>query len=297
MLTKYNVFSNGRTPETCLGTNMPSINNPLRQYFRRPSLYLKLPSGTTAYTPDVVDYPETGELPIFPMTAIDEITSRTPDALFNGSAIVDLIKSCVPAIKNPWAITNIDLDAILIGIRAASEGTEMEITSICPACNEDSKYGVNLINILAGFRPGNYDEELKINDLAIKFRPLTYKEINQTGNKQFEIQRIFTQLETIEDLNERNRRSTEALQKINLVTIEIIGETIEHIRTPDSFVTEKEFIVDFLQNCDKKTYELIKETNIKLRQSTETKPLQIQCVACNHEYSQPFTLNITDFFE
>ena len=297
MLTKYNVFSNGRTPETCLGTNMPSINNPLRQYFRRPSLYLKLPSGTTAYTPDVVDYPETGELPIFPMTAIDEITSRTPDALFNGSAIVDLIKSCVPAIKNPWAITNIDLDAVLIGIRAASEGTEMEITSICPACNEDSKYGVNLINILAGFRPGNYDEELKINDLAIKFRPLTYKEINQTGNKQFEIQRIFTQLETIEDLNERNRRSTEALQKINLVTIEIIGETIEHIRTPDSFVTEKEFIVDFLQNCDKKTYELIKETNIKLRQSTETKPLQIQCVACNHEYSQPFTLNITDFFE
>ena len=297
MLTKYNVFSNGRTPETCLGTNMPSINNPLRQYFRRPSLYLKLPSGTTAYTPDVVDYPETGELPIFPMTAIDEITSRTPDALFNGSAIVDLIKSCVPAIKNPWAITNIDLDAVLIGIRAASEGTEMEITSICPACNEDSKYGVNLINILAGFRPGNYDEELKINDLAIKFRPLTYKEINQTGNKQFEIQRIFTQLETIEDLNERNRRSTEALQKINLVTIEIIGETIEHIRTPESFVTEKEFIVDFLQNCDKKTYELIKETNIKLRQSTETKPLQIQCVACNHEYSQPFTLNITDFFE
>ena len=297
VLTKYNVFSNGRTPETCLGTNMPSINNPLRQYFRRPSLYLKLPSGTTAYTPDVVDYPETGELPIFPMTAIDEITSRTPDALFNGSAIVDLIKSCVPAIKNPWAITNIDLDAVLIGIRAASEGTEMEITSICPACNEDSKYGVNLINILAGFRPGNYDEELKINDLAIKFRPLTYKEINQTGNKQFEIQRIFTQLETIEDLNERNRRSTEALQKINLVTIEIIGETIEHIRTPDSFVTEKEFIVDFLQNCDKKTYELIKETNIKLRQSTETKPLQIQCVACNHDYSQPFTLNITDFFE
>ena len=297
MLTKYNVFSNGRTPETCLGTNMPSINNPLRQYFRRPSLYLKLPSGTQAYTPDVVDYPETGELPIFPMTAIDEITSRTPDALFNGSAIVDLIKSCVPAIKNPWAITNIDLDAVLIGIRAASEGTEMEITSICPACNEDSKYGVNLINILAGFRPGNYDEELKINDLAIKFRPLTYKEINQTGSKQFEIQRIFTQLETIEDLNERNRRSTEALQKINLVTIEIIGETIEHIRTPDSFVTEKEFIIDFLQNCDKKTYELIKETNIKLRQSTETKPLQIQCVACNHEYSQPFTLNITDFFE
>lgn len=276
---------------------MSLINNPLRQYFRRPALYLKLPSGVGIYSTDIVEYPETGELPIYPMTAIDEITSRTPDALFNGSAIADLIKSCVPAIKDPWKITNVDLDAILIGIRAASEGTEMEIVSICPACQDDGKYGVNLINILAGFRPGNYNEELKVNDLSIKFRPLTYKEINQTGNKQFEIQKVFAQLEAIEDLTERNVRSNEALQKINLVTIEIISETIEYIKTPESIVTEKEFIIDFLQNCDKKSYEIIKDTNIKLRQSTETKPLKIKCVACSHEYEQPFTLNITDFFE
>jgi hypothetical protein len=66
--------------------------NPLKQYFRRPAIYLRLPSGGTGYPPGVVDLPESGELPIYPMTAIDEITSKTPDALFSGTAIVELIK-------------------------------------------------------------------------------------------------------------------------------------------------------------------------------------------------------------
>ena len=38
-----------------------------------------------------IDMPENGELPVYPMTAIDEITVRTPDALFNGTAIAELI--------------------------------------------------------------------------------------------------------------------------------------------------------------------------------------------------------------
>lgn len=273
-----------------------SINNPLRQYFRRPAIYLKLPSGTSYYKNDVVEYPETGELPIFPMTAIDEITSRTPDALFNGSAIADLIKSCVPSIKDPWMITNIDLDAILIGIRAASEGTEMEIMTVCPACSEDSKYGVNLVNILANFKPGNYEEELKIHDLYIKFRPLNYKEVNATGTKQFEIQKLFANIEQLEDVDEKTKKTNEALQKVNLVTIDIISETIEYIRTPESVVNEKEYIIDFLKNCDKKTFDRIKEHNLLLRKTTEIKPLHVRCLHCQHEYDQPFTLNASDFF-
>ena len=89
-------------------------NNPLKQYFRRPSIYLKLPSGGEGYEPEVLSMSETGELPIYPMTAIDEITVRTPDALYNGLAIVELIKSCMPDIKDPWAINSNDLDAILV---------------------------------------------------------------------------------------------------------------------------------------------------------------------------------------
>jgi hypothetical protein len=87
-------------------------NNPLKQYFRRPSIYLKLPSGGVGYPLGSLNRTENGELPVYPMTAIDEITSKTPDALFNGSAVVEIIKSCVPDITDPWSIPSTDLDAI-----------------------------------------------------------------------------------------------------------------------------------------------------------------------------------------
>jgi hypothetical protein len=111
-------------------------NNPLRQYFRRPAVHLRLPSKGKYYDANVIDMPPTGELPVYPMTAIDEITVKTPDALFNGSAIPELIKSCIPDIKDPWSINNVDLDAILIAIKTASQGNDFTIESTCPECKE-----------------------------------------------------------------------------------------------------------------------------------------------------------------
>ena len=52
---------------------MSNTPNPLSGYFRSPKLYVKLPTGGKFYTKDVVEYPDAGELPVFPMTAKDEI--------------------------------------------------------------------------------------------------------------------------------------------------------------------------------------------------------------------------------
>jgi hypothetical protein len=81
---------------------MTQFSNPLRKYFRQPAIHLRLPSGGKFYPDGVVDLPPNGEIPIYPMTAVDEIITRTPDALFNGSAVPDILKSCVPNIKDPW---------------------------------------------------------------------------------------------------------------------------------------------------------------------------------------------------
>ena len=57
-------------------------NNPLRQFFRRPAVSISLPSGGDHYAPGDIEWPDdTKELPVYPMTAIDEITTKTPDAL------------------------------------------------------------------------------------------------------------------------------------------------------------------------------------------------------------------------
>jgi hypothetical protein len=121
--------------------------NPLKQYFRRPAVYLQLPSGGKDYSEGVIDFTESGELPVYPMTAIDEITTKTPDALFNGTAMADLINSCVPNIKDPWQISSTDMDAILLAIKAASGSQNLEIDSTCPKCKEVSTYNLVSINI------------------------------------------------------------------------------------------------------------------------------------------------------
>lgn len=271
--------------------------NPLKQYFRRPALYVKLPSAGKYYDSTVIEMPENGELPVYPMTAIDEITSKTPDALYNGNAVADIIQSCVPAIKDPWKITGMDLDALLVAIRMATNGNEMEIDTVCPSCDETNKYGLNLSSILANFKPGEYDEPLKVGQLFIKFRPLTYREANKGNVAQIEMQRILTTLSTLEDEEKRNKATSEGLVKISQISMEIIANSIDTITLPNEVVvTDKAHILEFLSNTDKAMYTSIRDHSIKLRESTEIKPLHMKCVHCQHEYDQPFTLNISDFF-
>ena len=271
-------------------------NNPLKQYFRRPGVYLKLPSGGRGYPAGALNIPETGELAVYPMTAIDEITTKTPDALFNGTAVAELIKSCIPDIIDPWAVTSEDLDSVLIAIKAASGGNDFEVTSVCPKCANEGTYGVNLVAVLSTMRAPDYSKPLEVSDLQIKFKALTYKEINQAGMEQIEVQRIFAAIENAKDEQERIKLGEQALKGITDLTMRLLTKAIEFIQTPNATVTEKEYILDFLKNCDKNMYVKIRDFNTELKAQTEIKPLDIKCVECNNEYKQQFTLNPSDFF-
>lgn len=273
-------------------------DNPLKQYFRRPAVYIKLPSGGKGYPAGALDMPENGEFPIYPMTAIDEISSRTPDALFNGTAVVDIIKSCVPNIKDPWSVTNVDLDPILIAIRAASVGENMEFEVNCPKCDELNKFDVNLPNLLGQFKPMDYDLPLVMGEVSVKFKPLNYTEINKANLSQIELQKIMEMLLKLDDENpEKEHKMTEAMLKINRMTFEIISSTIEFIKIPGATVFEHDFIMEFLENCDNISFGKIRDYSIKLKESTENKPLDITCQHCGHQFKQGFSINVSDFFD
>lgn len=271
-------------------------NNPLKQYFRRPAIYLTLPSKGKDYPPGVIDFPENGELPIYPMTAIDEITTKTPDALFNGNAVAELIKSCVPNIKDPWQVSSTDLDAILLAIKAASGSDNLEIDSTCPSCKEQSTYKINLVAVLSTLTSPDYSTELEVGELKIKFGPLTYSEVNEAGLAQFEVQRMFANLNQITDEKEKVEKTKNALISVTEVTMNLIAKTIQYIETNDVRVDNIDHIKEFLENCDKNMYVSIRDYHAKLKSTTEIKPLDVKCISCEHEYKQPFTLNVSDFF-
>lgn len=270
--------------------------NPLKQYFRKPAVYIRLPSEGKGYPEGTIDLPPNFEIPIYPMSALDEITARTPDALYNGTAVVEIIRSCVPNIKDPWSIVSQDLDPILIAIRAASVGETMEFETECPECHEDSKFDINLPSLLMNFKPKDYGEPLALGDITIKFRPLNFKELNEANLAQVEIQKILSSLSALDDDEQKTFRSKDALERINLISFDIISKTVEYIRIPGATVFEHEFIREFLRNCDNRTFTRIKDYSIDLKQSTENKPLHIKCLHCEHEYDQGFSVNVSDFF-
>jgi hypothetical protein len=272
------------------------MSNPLKQYFRRPALHFTLPSKGRFYPEGTLEMPETGELPVYPMTAIDEITSKTPDALFNGSATADIIKSCVPAIKDPWEVPSIDLDAILIVIRSATHGSNFGIQSTCQKCDEISDYVVDLMNILAAIETNGFFEDLDLGELKIQFKPLSYRQINTGNLAQFDMQREIANLESVEDFTERSKKSGETMKKLTDLNIEYLANSIKAVVTPNESVTENNFILDFLRNCDRSTHDLIRAKIVKLREDSSAKPQKMKCVHCSHEYEQQIALNLSDFF-
>jgi hypothetical protein len=277
---------------------MTQTANPLKQFFRQPAIYLSLPSGGHYWPATALAMPENRELPVYPMTAIDEITYRTPDALFSGQAVVNVIQSCVPNIKNAWEIPGIDLNAVLIAIRIASYGHEMEIGTICPACKTESEFGVDLRMVLDSIREPDYLTPIQHGDLEITLMPVTYRNQNSIGAKQYEQQRAVQQIQSNENLSdeEKIKKLNELMHTITELTIETLKFNIASIRTPDALVTEIEFIRDFLINCDRKLYQEIRDRVIELRTSADVKPFDIKCPNCGHGHKQELTLDQAAFF-
>lgn len=271
-------------------------NNPLRQYFRQPAIYVRLPSQGQFYPPGSLTETANGEYPVLPMTTRDEITYRTPDALFNGSAVAEVIGSCVPNIRDPWGTPNIDLDTLLIAIRIASYGHQLDVGSRCPSCSNEADYAVDLRRVLETIKPSDYTQPLELGDLSVRFRPLSYRQANANNMAQFEQQKNMQVMEQAQDADKRAALLSELLRKLTDVTTAAMSDSIECISTPDATVTDKEQITDWLHNCDRGTFNRVRDQVVSMRSSSEPKPVRLKCVNCSHEYEQPVTLDLSNFF-
>ena len=229
--------------------------NPLRKYFRQPKVYITLPSKGKFYQPNSINIPEGEEYPVYAMTAKDELTMKTPDALLNGAATVEIVKSCVPAIINPWAMPSIDLDAILIAIRIATYGDTMEITTKVPNIGEDRVFDVDLRQLLNKIVSKEYNDTFSINDMTVITRPMTYKEFTDASLKTFEEQRIFSLVndEKIPD-QEKLSKFNDSFQILTNLTINSLSASIVSISIGDTVVDNPVHIQEFIQNADKEFY-------------------------------------------
>jgi hypothetical protein len=272
-------------------------SNPLKQYFRQPAIYIRLPSNGFGWPTGTLNMPPTGELPVYPMTAIDEITYRTPDALYNGQATVNVIQSCIPDIRDAWGVPSTDMDTILVAIRIATYGHNMDFFTACPACKKESEQTLDLRTVLDSIKQVDYSRTVNSGDLEIFFKPLSYRNVNENNQLQYENQKLVQMIpdNEIPDAEKMNALS-DALKKITDITVNALAQSIMTIKTPQSLVNESEHIQEFLKNCDRKLFTQIRDFVIALRADSEMKPLQLSCPDCQNQYEQAVTLDMSSFF-
>jgi hypothetical protein len=273
-------------------------NNPLAKHFRHPSIHFKLPSGGKFWPDGSLNLPLNGEIPIYPMTTRDEIVLRTPDALMNGSGIVEVIQSCCPNILDAWQMPSIDVDAVLIAIRIASYGSSMEIETTCPKCSEEASYDVPLDPILAGIQAPNYSQELKVSGISMGFKPQAYFTATKINIVRFQEDQI---IRTIGDTDlsddERKRIFDEQLTRLVDLNIDMIVESTAYIKTDDGTkVTEREFIKEFYENCETKNMKLIRAHLDELRAISKLPDQNSTCSSCNHKFKLALEFDQANFF-
>ena len=274
--------------------------NPLSKYFRQPAIHLTLPSGGKFWPEGSIEMNMSGQLEIYPMTTKDEITIRTPDALLNGSSMASLIHSCVPQIKDAWKAPTIDMDALIIAIRIASYGQNMDIDTVCPnqECKHENRHSLDLTMILDGLKSPNYNRTVDINGLKIKLKPVTYFENNKVKMLAFEQDRAMSVINN-DSLSDEEKLT--AFQKHMNTMIDIntslIATAIEYIEVDTGIqVNELQYIEEFLNNCDTK---IIKEVRIRFEEYAKFMELpkpRMSCEECGTEYPVSLNFDYANFF-
>jgi hypothetical protein len=269
----------------------------LSNYFRQPKVYVRLPSDGDFYPNDALDKSVNGDYAVYAMTAKDELMFKTPDALLSGQSTVEVIKSCIPSILDPWNMPSIDLDACLVAIRIATYGDNMEVAVNCPECDAENNYDINLTTWLEQIGQFRFQPEIKFDPLTIHIRPYSYKELTKASIRTFEQQRIFSIIndEKIGD-EEKLEKFGESFVKLTELTVDIVAGCIWKVDTPEGSTADKGEIKEFVDNISKDLFDLISKHITFMKEQIELQPQDVVCNECKTKFTMPITMDQSSFF-
>lgn len=251
--------------------------NPLAGFMRQPKIYIKLPSNGEYWPEDSLVLSETGEYPVYSMTAKDELMLKVPDALMNGQAVVEVIQNCMPNVKNAWNCPNIDMDLILIAIRLATYGEQMT-TPLKFGDDLEMEYQVDLRLVMDSLMNNiQWDPVVPVSpELTVFVKPINYKNMTDAALKTFETQKIM-QLVNNDNVSEDDKISLfkESFIKLSGATLGAIEHSISRIESSQGSTDNPEFIKDFVNNVDKEIFDKIQKHLEAMRDQNSIKPIQV----------------------
>jgi T4 bacteriophage base plate protein len=271
--------------------------NPLFGHFRQPAIYFELPSKGKYWAPGSLELPLNGQIPVYPMTARDEVILRTPDALLNGQGVVDVIQSCCPNIRDAWKMPSIDVDPIIIAIRIASYGNDMDVNSTCVHCEHENEHTLNLGFLTSKITTPDYSE-FEINDLWFKLKPQSYFEQNRQNMINFEEEKI---MRVVNDSDMTDEEKTEKfnqhLNKLVEINMRILAASTEYIRLPDGMqITNQDYITEYYVNAPANVIKELRNQIEKIAESSNFTRFEVNCEECEKPYRVNLNFDYSSFF-
>jgi hypothetical protein len=275
---------------------MSNNPNPLSGHFRSPKLYVKLPTGGKFYNSDIIDYPDTGELPIFPMTAKDELIMKNPDALLNGEAITQLVSSCVPNVKNVRQLITNDVDVLLVAIQGASHGDDIEVNATCPKCEEVVTSIASVEGAIETMEELVESYTVPVQDLEIEVKPFLYESTITAGITSFQSTRSLQALADIPDDMDKLRVFNQNFMRMADMNYTLIVDAIHSIKLGDQVITDRNHIREFLDNCEAKVGTAIEEQVTEINKIGINKTMMFECEKCDDSFEAPISFDPVNFF-
>jgi len=264
---------------------MPVAPNPLLAQLRIPGETFKLPSGGIFYNNNELDESViNGEVYVYPMTAIDEITIKTPDKLFSGDAIVDIFAHCIPQIKNPRMMFSKDIDFLLVCLRMLSYGQTISLTATHNCTNaKEHSYDVELREFIAKSKSIDPTTITQLFTVTMDNGQVVHLQPARFGD----IVRFYQSL----DRTDTNSQEVD-YEKLKITMIENVVGMIHDVNN----ITEKSFITEWLKSIPVKwTYKIGDAIGASSDWGPNFKATVI-CTDCNQPYEISAPINPIAFF-
>jgi hypothetical protein len=273
-------------------------NNPLLKYYRAPGIMVRLPSGGRFQSPGNVTTAPNGEVAVLPMRGADEMLMKSPEALMSGHAIEQTIKSCVPGILNPNELPAPDVDALLLAIRSATYGDQMDIECECPKCKQNNGFGFSISGILDTAQPLETEYPVRLSDDIIvyvkPFNLVASTKISLTAFQETRKMQILDQTGASEE--ERTQAIKESIDAITKMNTKALSDSVEKVVVPEGTVYDPRMIHGFIDNISKDMLNKIEVALKAVNEAGVKKEQHVICAGCGHEFTTNVEFDPATFF-
>ena len=282
---------------------MAKSNNPLQGYLRSPKLYVLLPSGGKfSNIESMSDVSQ--EIPIYPLTSMDETLLRNPDALLNGESMTKVITSCT-GIKNAYELTANDVDVILLAIRYATYGNDLEITTSCPKCSVTVEKTVAIEPLLETISVLEDQYEVTLdNNLRCFLKPYTLRDSQKAALSAFkETSELNTLINAEADEMSKLITFNKSFQAMADLNIEILSNAVMKVIIPEKddeeeiVVTNNKHIEEWVRGISKQQADVIIDELNVINELGIQREVEAVCDECSHTFNTKIEFNPSNFFD